>query len=53
MSTPDKLIVSNSNELSQKYKAAGRTAIEKALKNLIKADAAPGDYDIKLEKLSP
>jgi hypothetical protein len=42
MSAPDKLIVSNGNELTRKYKAAGSTAIEKAIKNLIKADAARG-----------
>src|SRR5262249_33087410 len=42
MSTPDKRIVSNRNELTRKYKAAGRTAVEKAMKNLSKADAARG-----------
>jgi hypothetical protein len=42
MATPDKLIVSNSNELTRKYKAAGKTAVEKAVKKLIQADAARG-----------
>ena len=40
MGTPDKLIVSNGNELTRKYNAAGMKAVEKAIKKLIMADAA-------------
>jgi hypothetical protein len=42
MATPDKLIVSNGNELTRKYKATGKAAIDKAIERLIKADAARG-----------
>jgi hypothetical protein len=40
--SPDKLIVSNCAQLAKKYKAPGLGAIEKAVKALIKADAARG-----------
>jgi hypothetical protein len=40
--TPDKLIFSNCDQLTQKYQAAGATAIDKAVKKLIRADAARG-----------
>jgi hypothetical protein len=42
MSSPDKLIVSNGTALARKYTVAGKTAIEKAVKDLIQADAARG-----------
>ena len=38
----DKLIVSNGNELTRKYRAAGVTAVKKAVRKLIKADASRG-----------
>lgn len=41
-STPDKLIVSNGDRLTQKYGSAGTTALNAAVKKLIKADAARG-----------
>ena len=39
---PDKLIVSNCERLAQKYGPAGSTAVNTAVKKLIKADAARG-----------
>ncbi len=42
MSSPDKLIVSNGIALARKYKATGKAAIDKAIKDLIQADAARG-----------
>src|SRR5436309_2828652 len=41
-SSPDKLIVSNCDRLTQKYNATGTTAIDTAVKKLIKADASRG-----------
>ena len=41
-SAPDKLIVSSCDRLSQKYGTAGATAVNTAVKKLIKADAARG-----------
>lgn len=40
--SPDKMIVSNCAQLTQKYAVAGLNAIGKAVKQLIKADAARG-----------
>ena len=40
--SPDKLVVSNGARLTQKYGAAGATAVNTAVKALIKADAARG-----------
>jgi hypothetical protein len=42
MSYIDELIVPNGHALAQKYKAAGKTALENAIKKLIKADATRG-----------
>src|SRR5437870_2960686 len=41
-SPPDKLIVSNRDRLVQKYSPADATAIDTAVKKLIKADASRG-----------
>ena len=46
---PDKLIISNRDRLTQKYKAAGVTAIDKAVKKLIQADAARGLVSVFVE----
>ena len=40
--SPDKLVVSNCDRLTQKYGPAGATAVNTAVKKLIKADAARG-----------
>lgn len=40
--TPDKLIISNYDQLKLKYKAAGVSAVDRAVKRLIKADATRG-----------
>jgi hypothetical protein len=40
--SPDKLVVSNGAQLTRKYGAAGATAVNNAVKALIRADAARG-----------